>query len=145
MKINYYHNIECVSVVVFVQWYISKWYSSWYENYWELCARISKQSLVPLTQPALSIFFNHIFLQVMNEFYETCGSGEDLSENSNVPAFSFFTTRDKLLHHFDTFTGCVLGQDGVLFCCQTGWVGRRMMLCKGETDFAFGVIKWGWG
>ncbi|XP_045623944.1 serine/threonine-protein phosphatase 4 regulatory subunit 2 isoform X2 [Procambarus clarkii] len=41
---------------------------------------------------------------VMNEFYENCG-GEDISECGNVPAFSYTTTRDKLLHHFDSFSG----------------------------------------
>ncbi|MPC42018.1 Serine/threonine-protein phosphatase 4 regulatory subunit 2 [Portunus trituberculatus] len=50
-------------------------------------------------------FMQHMLETVMNEFYETCGSAEDVSENSNVPPFSFFNTRDKLLHHFDTFTG----------------------------------------
>lgn len=49
-------------------------------------------------------FLRHMLATVMNEFYENCG-GEDMSECGNIPAFSYTTTRDKLLHHFDTFTG----------------------------------------
>ncbi|KAK8752839.1 hypothetical protein OTU49_007857 [Cherax quadricarinatus] len=49
-------------------------------------------------------FMRYMLETVMNEFYENCG-GEDMSECGNVPAFSYTATRDKLLRHFDTFTG----------------------------------------
>lgn len=49
-------------------------------------------------------FMRFMLATVMNDFYENCGS-EDVSECGNVPAFSYVSTRDKILHHFDTFSG----------------------------------------
>ncbi|XP_064103041.1 serine/threonine-protein phosphatase 4 regulatory subunit 2-like [Macrobrachium nipponense] len=49
-------------------------------------------------------FMRFMLATVMNDFYENCG-GEDVGECGNVPAFSYVPTREKILHHFDTFSG----------------------------------------
>ncbi|KAK7077192.1 protein phosphatase 4, regulatory subunit 2 [Halocaridina rubra] len=70
----------------------------------EYIQHVAKTGDTLLPWNRIRYFMRFMLASVMNDFYETCG-GEDVSECGNVPAFSYAPTRDKILHHFDSFSG----------------------------------------